>query len=257
MNEMHEANRKGWNAATAAGKVDYRAEADWRKCHKDASITLCEQELKWLDDISGKTACVLGSGDNRVVFALAGLGAQVTSVDISEEQLRVAGERAGEIGLDIRFVRADVTDLSELNDNTFDIIYTGGHVAVWVSDLSQFYREAGRILNPGGVFMVNEYHPVRRIWKDSGDELKLEFDYFDTGPHQWERSEDVPDAEPGSLPSYEFHWTVSQYIMAVMNAGCEIIHVDEFGTEPESHETGPRLTGLPRCLLVIARKKSG
>ena len=54
------------------------------------------------------------------------------------------------------FVRADVTDLSVLAANTFDLVYTGGHVAVWISDLSQYYAEAGRILRPGGLFIVNE-----------------------------------------------------------------------------------------------------
>lgn len=254
MNELHEANRKGWNAVSAADRADYRAEVDWRECHKDPAIALCGQELEWLHDVTGRKACVLGSGDNRVVFALAGLGAHVTSVDISEEQLRTARERASALGLDIEFLRADVTDLSDLGDSTFDIIYTGGHVAVWISDLPLFYREAGRILKPGGLFMVNEYHPFRRPWKDSGDEPELEFNYFDTGPHQWERSDEVPGAAPGSLPSYEFHWTVSELIMAVLNAGCEIVHVDEFGDQPESHETGPSLAGLPQCLLIVGRK---
>jgi hypothetical protein len=34
------------------------------------------------------------------------MSAKVTSVDISDEQLKVARERAAELGLDIRFLRA-------------------------------------------------------------------------------------------------------------------------------------------------------
>ena len=40
----------------------------------------------------------------------AGMGAQVTSVDISQTQLDIAAGRARELGLAINFVRADVTD---------------------------------------------------------------------------------------------------------------------------------------------------
>jgi len=255
MNEMHEANRKGWDAAALAGRTDFRSDVDWRQCHHDAGFALTEQEVKWLGDISGKNACVLGSGDNHVVFALVGLGARVTSVDISQEQLNIAERRAAELGLDITFVRADVTDLSMLESESFDLVYTGGHVAVWVSDLRKYYAEATRILKGGGIFMVNEYHPFRRIWDDTKEHFEIAFPYFDKGPHQYDRAEDVPDAEPDSLPSYEYHWTVSDYVTALMEAGCELLLVDEMGDEAEAHETGPCLAGLPQCLLIVSRRK--
>lgn len=44
-------------------------------------------------------ACVIGGGDNYAAVALAGLGMSVTFVDISQNQLDIAGERAAELGL--------------------------------------------------------------------------------------------------------------------------------------------------------------
>lgn len=255
MNEMHEANRRGWDAAARAGRADANA-VDWRLCCRQPALVLDDRERRWLGDLAGSRACVLGSGDNRVAFALAGLGADVTSVDISAEQLKLARRRADQLGLRMSFCRADVTDLSAIEAGTFDVVYTGGHVAVWVSDLPAYYREAVRILKPGGTFLVNEYHPVRRVWDDTKDRLEVRFNYFDLGPHPWDRSEDVPGAGSGSLPSYEFHWTISQYIMAVLNAGCELLAVEEFGDGPEAHEQGPSLAGLPRCLLIVGRKRA-
>ncbi len=256
MNEFHEANRKGWDAAARAGRADFRCDVDWRECHRNPALVLDERELKWLAGLRGKKACVLGSGDNRVVFALAGLGAEVTSVDISEGQLDVARQRAAQLGLPVRFLRADVTDLSAIKDGTFDLVYTGGHVAVWVSDLRRYYAEAARILRPGGLFLVNEYHPFRRIWDEAAPHLTVRWGYFDQGPDQYDRAEGIPGAAPGSLPAYEYHWTVSQYIMAVLEAGCELLAVDEFGDQPEGHERGPSLAGLPRCLLIVARRRA-
>lgn len=255
MNEKHEENRRSWDAAAHAGLGQVERSYDWRVCSRDASQILDERELDWLGDVVGKRVCVLGSGDNIVVLALAGLGANVTSVDISGEQLDVARERASELDLTVEFVRADVTDLSALDDDRFDIVYTGGHVAVWVSDLWKYYREAARILRPGGLFLVHEYHPFRRLWREANESLRLEFGYFDRGPHLWDRSDDIPGAEPGSLPTNEYHWTVSEYITAAMATGCELLSVDEFGDEPEEWEEAP-VAGLPRSLLIVSRKRA-
>ena len=48
------------------------------------SLVLSPVEMEYLSNVKGKRVCVLGSGDNQVVFALAGLGAHVTSVDIAQ-----------------------------------------------------------------------------------------------------------------------------------------------------------------------------
>jgi len=85
--------------------------------------------------------------------------------------------------------------------------------------------------------------------------LEIEFGYFDRGPHRWDRSEDLPDAEPGSLPSYEFHWTVSEYLAAVVDAGTDLRAVEELGDQPQAWEVAP-LRGLPEALLIVSEKKA-
>jgi ubiquinone/menaquinone biosynthesis C-methylase UbiE len=92
--------------------------------------------------------CVLGSGDNEVAFALAGLGGRVTSVDISVRRLQVAVERARALGLQLSFLQADVTNLSALKDDSFDLVYTGGHTSVWIAGIREYYAEA--IRSPAG-----------------------------------------------------------------------------------------------------------
>ena len=196
---------------------------------------------------------MLGSGDNQVAFALSGMGAEVTSIDISEQQLDVARSRAAALGLNVTFVRADVVDLSCLGDATFDLVYTGGHVAVWVSDLQRYYGEAARILRPDGLLIVSEYHPFRRVWRRSPISLEIRFNYFDRGPHRSEATPDVLAATRGEWEQFLFRWTVADYISTILASGCRLIHVEEFGDTAAEWEGAP-MAGLPLTLLLVGRR---
>jgi len=249
MNEMHEANRASWNAAADWWRKRGDERGVWRRCHRDPALALAPAERPFLRDLQDQDVCVLGSGDNEVVFALAGMGARVTSVDISERQLEIAGERAGILGLSVSFVRADVTDLGGIADASFDLVYTGGHVCVWVSDIRTYYAEAVRVLRPGGRFVVNEYHPVRRMWLES-DGSEPPHRYLHRGPYE-ERSDE-------GRPTYEFHWTVADHVQAVLDAGCRVVKVDEHGEGPEPEDYARNTpAALPMYLLIVGRKEDG
>jgi ubiquinone/menaquinone biosynthesis C-methylase UbiE len=249
---FHQANRRRWDAGSGswASRADTRG--IWKRCHRDPSLALDSAELEWLSEIDGKRVAVLGSGDNQVVFALAGMGATVTSVDFCEQQLEAARQRAAALDLPVEFVRADVVDLSSLGDGTYDLVYTGGHVAVWVADLRRYYREAVRILKPGGRLIVSEYHPFRRMWQRSPS-LDLRFNYFDRGPHRSEAGPDVLSAEHGEFEQFLFRWTVADYISAILSSGCRLVHIEEFGDGCEEWEGAP-MAGLPASLLLVGRR---
>ena len=254
INERHEVNRKRWDAGSEKWAKGADSRGLWQRCPSEPELVLSDKELEYVADISGKRVCVLGSGDNQVVFALAGLGGIVTSVDISQKQLDVAERRALELDLSITFIRADVTDLSVIDSSTFDIVYTGGHVAVWVSGIDAYYAEATRIIRPSGLLIITEYHPFRRIWKESLDQLTVQYSYFERGPFEYDVSEDILRGKPGMMKSYEFHWTISDYINAVLKAGCRVLEIGEFGENVADWEGAP-LHGLPEFLLIIARRE--
>ena len=242
----HEANRAFWDASTQWWQAKEDKRGLWMKAHEDPSLVLSPAELPFVKDVGGKNVCVLGSGDNEVAFALVGLGGHVTSVDISERRLDVAADRARTLGLELSFLRADVTDLSVLEDDTFDLVYTGGHMSVWVCDIQKYYAEAVRILKPGGLFLVNDYHPIRRMWLHS-DGPEPCHRYFNRGPYQYTTDE--------GLPSFEYHWTVSDHIQAVVEAGCRIVKVVEHGEEIENEFwTEANLDKLSAYLMIVGKK---
>jgi hypothetical protein len=122
-------------------------------------------------------------------------------------------------------------------------------VAVWVSDLRRYYGEAARILKSAGLLIVSEYHPFRRVWSDSPSSLKLGFNYFNRGPHRFAAAPDVLYAAPGEPEQFEFHWTIADYISAILASG----HAQEFGDGCETWEGAP-MAGLPESLLLVGRR---
>jgi ubiquinone/menaquinone biosynthesis C-methylase UbiE len=146
----------------------------------------------------------------------------------------------------LQFVQADVTDLSTLENNSFDLVYTGGHMSVWISDIQRYYAEAVRILKPDRLFVVNDYHPIRRMWIDA-DGPEPRNSYYNRGPYTYTSGE--------GLPTFEYHWTVADHIQAVVDAGCRIVKVEEHGEQIEDeYWMAVHLDKLPTSLLIVGRK---
>lgn len=79
---------------------------------------------KYIPDLYNKKVLLPSSGDNHAAFAFALLGADVTSADISEKQLEHAKVIADKLKLKINYVCDDTMQLSNIPDNSFDLVYT-------------------------------------------------------------------------------------------------------------------------------------
>ena len=222
MNEIHEANRAHWDAA-ADGWRELRDEDQvWRRCHREPELAFDGQALEMIREYAGnpagKDACVIGSGDNLAAFALAGMGARVTSTDISGRQLAVAGERARELGLEITFVRCDAAGLDPLPDNGFDLVCSSNGFLVWIADPARVFSAVHRVLRPGGYYVFYDVHPFQRPWKDQRAPLEMEKPFSETGPFAYEDE---------GRSTYEFHWTLGQVLNALLGAGLVIRKLSE------------------------------
>ncbi len=295
MNKMHESNHTKWNAAAPRWKARRDSKGPWHRGHlvpdrvekaleywRENALTEqgVEHIAQHLGSLEGKNAVVLGSGDNFAAFALASMGATVTSVDISERQLEIAAERAKDLGLEITFHQGDISDLPTLPDGGYHFACSVGVVAIWISDLWKYYAEASRLLTPGGLFVVGEVHPVRQMWsnceyftgedamvgKEGGNTPEADFFYFDRGPHQYlynpetgaatefvdPEDEETRDAEN---VQYIFQWTVSDYLMAMIDAGFEILHVWEEPTQNHDQWRQNCFHALPSGFYMVCKKK--
>ncbi len=262
--ELHDANRQHWNATASEWKRLRDQDELGRKCHQEPYLAFegeaLETMLEFEGSLSGKKVCVVGSGDNYAAFALAGLGAEVTSVDISEQQLQIAATRAEELGLQVHFVRADAADLRPLAGNSFDLVCSTNGFFVWLADLKMVFSEIARILKRGGCYVFYEVHPFQRPWKDQVEPIEMAKPYGDKGPYE----------SGADKKTYEFHWTLADILNSFAEAKLSVCRIVEsaaadsrfwqgFSYEPGTDadlldwKRNPR-TGLPVWLTVASVK---
>jgi ubiquinone/menaquinone biosynthesis C-methylase UbiE len=106
-----------------------------------------------------------GGGQQSVVFSL--LGANVTVLDLTPEQLERDQEAARHYGYEVTTVQGDMRDLSALRTGGFDRVYQPIST-LYVPDLSEIYREVARVLKPGGLYSADYAVPLLYMAEDRG-----------------------------------------------------------------------------------------
>lgn len=208
-------NQANWDSYSAAYLRFKHSEKIIRAITDDPSWAFEAETWKQLrrcfPDLHGKRVCVPSSGDQYAVIAFALLGAEVTSCDISQQQLDAGQQLARGLGLEITCVQADTMELSPLPDGAFDLVYTSNGVHVWLNDLPAMYRNVHRILKPGGVYIMCDIHPFQRPF---GEKLKVVKDYDHVGPFEDEYA-------------VNFTWRVQDILNAMADAGLRFEHMEE------------------------------
>jgi SAM-dependent methyltransferase len=93
-----------------------------------------------------------GAGPGRFTLELLRLGAHVTALDISPGQLELLKARVP----DIEAVVGDITNLSQLADDTFDAtVCYGGPLSYVVDRAERAVAELARVTRPGGHVLVS------------------------------------------------------------------------------------------------------
>lgn len=150
---------------------------------------------KYMPDIRGKKVLLPSSGDNYAAFAFSLLGADVTSADISEKQLEHAQKIANKLKLSISFVCDDTTQLSKIEDNRFDLVYTSNGTHTWIADIATMYKNIYRVLKPMGLSIMFDIHPFNRPFTgEPWKEPKIIKPYKETMPYCHWRVQDLVNA---------------------------------------------------------------
>lgn len=183
MTEQH--NRHAWNAIAALGESPYARPVtpETVAAARRGEWTVMLTDTKplpraWLPDVRGLDLLCLASGGGQQGPILAAAGANVTVFDLSEGQLALDREVADREGLSLRLMQGSMTDLSAFGEGSFDVIV---HPVsnVFVSDVRPVWREAYRVLRPGGSLLVGFLNPAMFIFDldhlDETGELRVRY----------------------------------------------------------------------------------
>lgn len=184
-------------------------------------------ELAELGPVRGLTLCHLQCHLGTDTLAWAREGARVVGVDLSPRSIAVARRLAHDLGVDAEFVEADVYQAPEvLGGRTFDVVYTGYGALVWLPDLGPWALSVARLLKPGGVLYLSEFHPFHEMM--AWDRLEIENDYFQEEASTYEEGGDYTgEGEPFMARNHQWIHPLGEVVSAVAGAGLRIDFLHE------------------------------
>ncbi len=145
--------------------------------------------------IEVKDVLEFGSGTGNITTRLAKKGYDMTAVDISEDMLTIADEKAQNEGLDITFYLGDMSNFSIAK--RYDAVISACDTVNYLEDLDKiasFLEASYEVLNPGGILLfdintetkfkkaigdntfVYNLDDVYCVWESQNKEDQLEYD---------------------------------------------------------------------------------
>ncbi len=120
----------------------------------------------WFPALAGLDVLCLACGGGQQGPVLAAAGAAVTVLDASPAQLARDRLVADREGLQVRTVQGDMADLSAFADGRFGLVF---HPCsnCFVPDVRPVWREAFRVLRPGGVLLAGFCNPALYVFDDA------------------------------------------------------------------------------------------
>lgn len=175
-----------------------------------------ESRLNLLGDVDGKRILELGCGGGQCSLAFAKQGAACIGTDLSDEQIAHARALAETEGVSVEFHRADMADfLKAQPGSVFDIVFSA-YAFQYVEDLATVFREAYRVLKPGGLFVFSLDHPLNDVTETADGKTAFCESYFARGRSDWDWGY---KGEPETVPFYSFHRTVGDFLNLLVDAG--------------------------------------
>lgn len=197
-----------------------------------------------------------GSGPGRFSIEVARLGATVTVLDISNQQLELAKRKLSDAkvlsGVD-KFIKGDIVDLSIFQDNRFDLVICfGGAISYTCEKRYEAVKEIIRVTQPGGVILISVmsrmgvHNAVRKnmipILEDPDGAAELGTSYWSV-------------LDSGDLPGFDsrigmrhpaMHLFTSEELSSLIS-GCDILELagsnvtaSEFSPELETIAENPK-----------------
>jgi SAM-dependent methyltransferase len=240
---LREQNRESWNAVVSAHDSH---RGDLARFLREGGSTLFGEERDLLGDLEGRSLLHLQCNSGGDSISLAKLGATVTGVDISDEAVLSARDLAQKSGVPVAFERADVYDWlkgASREGRYFDIVFASYGVVCWLPDLKAWADGIATVLNPGGYFVLVDFHPAADIFDEdwnpardypsAGEPLRLDEgvgDYVGRAAGGLTPAGFVDGTNGFENPekAYLFRWGLGEILTALAGASLRITTVQEY-----------------------------
>ncbi|HPG41899.1 MAG TPA: class I SAM-dependent methyltransferase [bacterium] len=153
------ANRNNWNDRVGP-HLDDQGEFYNVPAFLAGRSSLKNVELQALGDVASKSMLHLMCHIGLDSLSWARMGAKVTGIDFSDRSIQAARNLAAKTGIHAEFILANVYDLPENLNATFDIVIATYGILCWLPDMPAFMAVVSRFLNPGGAFLLVDGHPI-------------------------------------------------------------------------------------------------
>ena len=235
-----ETNRRNWDGRTRVHGQD--------RLYDSAQLvaggsSLTDVELEGLDRAVGQVAgldvihlqCHIGLDS----ISLARLGARVTGLDFSAVALAKAAALAGQCGVEVTWVAADVCNPPASLFGCFDLVYATIGVLCWIEDIDVWMSAAHRLLRPGGTLLLVELHPFH-VMIDTTDPLVFDFPYTFDGPHRLDSAGSYTDASAAiaSTQTVQYAHSLGEVVTAAVGAGLVVRWLAERTDAPRDFRGG-------------------
>lgn len=185
-----------------------------------------------LGALAGKNVLCLagGGGKQSAMFAL--LGAQVTVLDLSQEQLQRDRAVAKHYSLSIDTVQGDMRDLSCLPKAAFDIVWHP-YSLNFVPETQVVFRQVARVLRQDGLYYLHCTNPfatgmTEQDW--NGERYVLRYPYLQGAEITYVDPPWVYDRTESTAPvprPREYRHTLSTLMNGLIEQGFVIQHVSD------------------------------
>jgi SAM-dependent methyltransferase len=191
--------------------------------------TLQPLEPETVGDVHGLDLVHLQCHMGMDTLSWARRGAQVTGLDFSAPAIATAQALAERIGVDARFVVADVYDAVEVLGKTYDLAYQSLGSLNWHPDIDRWAAILAALVRPGGRFFLLDAHPLAWVLDDAGEKVANTYFFDPAGDRLVDEGGSYADASASTThnETLEFMHPTSEVITALVRAGFALERFDE------------------------------
>jgi ubiquinone/menaquinone biosynthesis C-methylase UbiE len=188
-------------------------------------------------DFTGKSVAQFCCNNGRELLSIMKRNPERgVGFDIAENILEQARTNARKAGIDnCDFIATNILEIGEDHHNQFDFAFFTIGAITWFQDLNLLFGKVSQCLKPGGVLLINDFHPLMNMLATPDEEAfdpacinKIAYPYFNPEPWIDNNGMGYMAGQYESKTFTCFSHTLSEILNAVISAGMTVSKFDEY-----------------------------